>query len=121
MSRIPLIDPTSTTPERQALLGQVHAAFGATPAMFRAVANSPAALQSMWGSFGALGAGRLPPLLDGIQPGIGPPVCRQHRQCDSLCARQRLDQFVQFVARCRRTRSMSSCCCPIRCTCRTTR
>jgi len=63
MSRIPLIDPTSTTPERQALLGQVHAAFGATPAMFRAVANSPAALQSMWGAFGALGGGGLSPLL----------------------------------------------------------
>jgi hypothetical protein len=25
--------------------------------MFRAVANSPAALSSMWGSFGALGGG----------------------------------------------------------------
>ena len=31
--------------------------------MFRAVANSPAALHSMWGSFGALGGGRLSPLL----------------------------------------------------------
>ncbi len=63
MSRVPLIDAAKTTADRQALLGQVHAAFGATPAMFRAVANSPAALQSMWGSFGALGGGRLSPLL----------------------------------------------------------
>ncbi|PTA72873.1 MULTISPECIES: peroxidase-related enzyme [unclassified Stenotrophomonas] len=63
MSRIPLIDATHTTADRQALLGQVHAAFGATPAMFRAVANSPAALQSMWASFGALAGGRLSPLL----------------------------------------------------------
>ncbi|MBK0055847.1 MULTISPECIES: carboxymuconolactone decarboxylase family protein [unclassified Stenotrophomonas] len=63
MSRIALIDAAATTPDRQALLGQVHAAFGATPAMFRAVANSPAALASMWGSFGALGGGRLSPLL----------------------------------------------------------
>lgn len=63
MSRVPLIDAANTTADRQALLGQVHAAFGATPAMFRAVANSPAALQSMWGSFGALGGGRLSPLL----------------------------------------------------------
>ena len=28
--------------------------------MFRAVANSPAALQSLWGSFGALGGGVIP-------------------------------------------------------------
>jgi uncharacterized peroxidase-related enzyme len=28
--------------------------------MFKAVANSPAALQSMWGSFGALGGGVIP-------------------------------------------------------------
>ena len=28
--------------------------------MFRAVANSPAALKSMWGAFGALGAGVIP-------------------------------------------------------------
>lgn len=39
MSRVPLIDAANTTGDRQALLGQVHAAFGATPAMFRAVAN----------------------------------------------------------------------------------
>ncbi|TIK68088.1 carboxymuconolactone decarboxylase [Stenotrophomonas maltophilia] len=63
MSRVPLIDAANTTADRQALLGQVNAAFGATPAMFRVVANSPAALQSMWGSFGALGGGRLSPLL----------------------------------------------------------
>jgi len=57
MSRVPLIDPSSTTADRQALLAQIHGAFGATPNMFRAVANSPAALQSMWGAFGALGGG----------------------------------------------------------------
>lgn len=55
MSRIPLIDPVHASGERRALLDQVQAAFGATPAMFRAVANSPAALKSLWGSFGALG------------------------------------------------------------------
>ena len=63
MSRVPLIDASATTADRQALLGQVHAAFGATPAMFRAVAHSPAALQSLWGAFGALARGRLSPLL----------------------------------------------------------
>jgi uncharacterized peroxidase-related enzyme len=59
MNRVPLIDRAHTTPERQALLDAVQGAFGATPNMFRAVANSPAALKSMWGAFGALGAGTL--------------------------------------------------------------
>ena len=58
MNRVPLIDRAHTTPERKALLDQIHGAFGATPNMFRAVANSPAALQSMWAAFGALGASR---------------------------------------------------------------
>lgn len=63
MNRLPLVDRANTTPDRQALLDQIHAAFGATPNMFRAVANSPAALKSMWGSFGALGTGKLGPKL----------------------------------------------------------
>ena len=41
------------------VLDQIHAAFGATPNMFRTVAHSPAALQSMWAAFGALGHGIL--------------------------------------------------------------
>jgi len=63
MSRIPLISATDTTGERQQLLSQIHGAFGATPAMFRAVANSTAALKSMWSSFGALGSGVISPKL----------------------------------------------------------
>lgn len=59
MNRVPLIDRANTSADRKALLDQIQGAFGATPNMFRAVANSPAALQSMWGSFGALGAGTL--------------------------------------------------------------
>jgi uncharacterized peroxidase-related enzyme len=43
----------------QPLLGQVQQAFGATPNMFKAVANSPVALQSMWAAFGALGQGTI--------------------------------------------------------------
>lgn len=43
----------------QDVLKQIHNAFGATPNMFKAVANSPAALKSMWGSFGALGGGTI--------------------------------------------------------------
>lgn len=58
MSRINL--QTQTAPAAsQPLLAQIHKAFGATPNMFKAVANSPAALQSMWGVFGALGNGSL--------------------------------------------------------------
>ena len=56
MNRVPLIDRNDTTPERKALLDQIHGAFGTTPNMFRAVANSTAALQSMWSAFGALGS-----------------------------------------------------------------
>ena len=59
MNRIPLIDRAHTSPDRKALLDQIHGAFGATPNMFRAVANSPAALQSMWAAYGALGSGTL--------------------------------------------------------------
>ena len=59
MSRINLVDPNSATVASGELLGEIRSAFGITPNMFRAVANSPAALASMWGSFGALGNGRL--------------------------------------------------------------
>lgn len=53
------IDTTTAPTTSQEMLGQIHAAFGATPNMFKAVSNSPAALKSMWGSFGALSAGTL--------------------------------------------------------------
>ena len=56
MTRIPLVTD-ATAGEAQTLLSEIHGAFGATPNMFRAVANSPAALKSLWGSFGALGGG----------------------------------------------------------------
>jgi uncharacterized peroxidase-related enzyme len=60
MSRVQLISPSEAAGERKQLLDQIHGAFGATPAMFRAVANSTAALKSMWSSFGALGSGVIP-------------------------------------------------------------
>lgn len=63
MSRLPLIDRTTATGRQRELLDQVHGAFHTVPNMFRAVANSPAALASMWGSFGALGGGTLPATL----------------------------------------------------------
>lgn len=52
---VPQLAPAASQP----LLDQVQKAFGATPNMFKAVANSPAALQSMWAAFGALGQGTL--------------------------------------------------------------
>jgi len=63
MSRLPLVDPAAATAERKAVLDQIHGAFGTTPNMFKAVANSTAALQMMWGAFGALGGGTLSPKL----------------------------------------------------------
>lgn len=59
MNRIALIDTATASPDVKPTLEQIQRALGATPAMFRAVANSPAALKSMWASFGALGAGTL--------------------------------------------------------------
>ncbi len=53
------IQPQLAPAASQPLLAQIHQAFGATPNMFKAVANSPAALQSMWAAFGALGEGTL--------------------------------------------------------------
>lgn len=60
MSRVPLHTASTAPAASQPLLAQVQGAFGATPNMFRAVANSPAALQLMWAGFGALGGGSLP-------------------------------------------------------------
>lgn len=57
VARVPLVDRTAATGSVRTVLDQIHGAFGATPNMFRAVANSPAALQSMWVAFGALGGG----------------------------------------------------------------
>jgi len=58
MSRVN-IETQSVPAASRPLLDQIHQAFGATPNMFKAVANSPVALQSMWAAFGALGKGTL--------------------------------------------------------------
>jgi len=62
-ARVPLVDQRTAPADSVAAIEQIHAAFGVVPNMFRAVANSPAALQSMWGSFGALGNGVIAPQL----------------------------------------------------------
>lgn len=59
-ARIPLPEPKSAPAGSHTALNQIQAAFGGVPQMFRAVSNSPAALQSMWGAFGALGGGVIP-------------------------------------------------------------
>lgn len=59
MSRLPLHHTAQAPAQSQALLQQIQQAFGTVPNMFKAVSNSPAALQSMWGSFGALGGGSI--------------------------------------------------------------
>ncbi|MEZ5463879.1 MAG: peroxidase-related enzyme [Lysobacteraceae bacterium] len=59
MSRVTLLDSSNAPAASQPLLAQIQTAFQSTPNMFRAVANSPVALQSMWAAFGALGNGTL--------------------------------------------------------------
>ena len=59
MTRVSQIDRQAASGKAAELLDAIHGAFGATPNMFRTVAHSPAALESMWASFGALGKGVL--------------------------------------------------------------
>jgi hypothetical protein len=59
MTRVNLIDQASAPVASASTLTQIQAAFGLVPNMFKAVANSPAALASLWGSSGALGRGRI--------------------------------------------------------------
>ena len=59
MSRITLIDPANATGQTSEQLAQIKGAFGIVPNMFKAAANSPAALSSLWSAFGALGGGSL--------------------------------------------------------------
>lgn len=59
-ARIPLPEVHAAPHGSKISLDQIQTAFGGVPNMFRAVSNSPAALQSMWGAFGALGGGVIP-------------------------------------------------------------
>jgi len=61
MPHVPLIDRESAAGDVKADLDQIHGVFGVVPAMFQAVANSPAALRAMWAGFGAYGGGALGP------------------------------------------------------------
>jgi uncharacterized peroxidase-related enzyme len=59
MSHVTLIDAAHPGPAVAETIAQIRGAFGTVPNMFRAAANSPSALKSLWGSFGALGGGKL--------------------------------------------------------------
>lgn len=59
MAHVNLVDPASSSAAVKPTLDRIKGVFGVVPNMFRAVANSPAALASMWGAFGALGQGKL--------------------------------------------------------------
>lgn len=59
MPNVPLIDRDTATGAVKDQLDQIAGVFGTVPVMFQAAANSPAALASMWGAFGAFGGGSL--------------------------------------------------------------
>lgn len=59
MSYIPLANTETATGQQKELFDQINGAFGTVPNMFKTIGNSPAALQAMFGFFGALGKGRL--------------------------------------------------------------
>ncbi|PKQ07567.1 MAG: carboxymuconolactone decarboxylase [Alphaproteobacteria bacterium HGW-Alphaproteobacteria-11] len=59
MAHVKLIDPASSSDAIKPTLDRINGALGVVPNMFKAVANSPAALNSMWGAFGALSGGKL--------------------------------------------------------------
>ncbi len=59
MPRIELQSLETAAGEGKETLSQIHKAFGMTPNMFKAIANSSPALKMMWSAFGALGSGKL--------------------------------------------------------------
>jgi uncharacterized peroxidase-related enzyme len=59
MSYIQLANPNVASGKQKELFGQINGAFGVVPNMFKAIGNSPAALQSMFGSFGALAGAKI--------------------------------------------------------------
>lgn len=63
MSRIPAVDPSTTAGKTRELLAGVQKSLGATPNLYRVVAQSPAALDGVLGLTGALARGRLGPRL----------------------------------------------------------
>ncbi len=59
MPHIPPANPDTASGLQKDLFTQINGAFGAVPNMFKTIGNSPAALQAMFGFFGALGKGKI--------------------------------------------------------------
>jgi uncharacterized peroxidase-related enzyme len=59
MSRIPAVDPSTTTGKAKDLLEAVHQSLGIIPNLYRVIAQSPAALEGALGLVGGLGHGKL--------------------------------------------------------------
>jgi uncharacterized peroxidase-related enzyme len=59
MPYIEAVNPDQTAGKQKEIFGQINNAFGVVPNMFKVIGNSPAALQSMFGSFSALGNGKI--------------------------------------------------------------
>ncbi len=57
------LDISRASPKSQLLLQEIQSAFGATPNLFKAASNSPAALKILWQSFAELIPGSLDPKL----------------------------------------------------------
>lgn len=57
MTHLDTFNPENATGEHKELFDQINSAFGTVPNMFKTIGNSPAALKSMFGFFGALGSG----------------------------------------------------------------
>ncbi|MCC6598869.1 MAG: carboxymuconolactone decarboxylase family protein [Alphaproteobacteria bacterium] len=59
MPYLPPANVESASGQQKELFNQIQGAFGGVPNMFKTIGNSPAALEAMFGFFGALGKGRL--------------------------------------------------------------
>lgn len=63
MSRIPPVDPAVAAGKVRELLASVQKGLGATPNLYRVIAQSPSAIEGVLGLTGALARGRLGPRL----------------------------------------------------------
>lgn len=59
MSHLSNKSPEQTQGHHKELFDQIHSVFGVVPNMFKTIGHSPAALESMWSFFGALGKGEI--------------------------------------------------------------
>jgi len=60
MARIQPVEVSEAQGKVKETFGQIERGLGRVPGMFRTLGRSPAALQAMWGFFGAMGGSTLP-------------------------------------------------------------